>query len=115
MFFRSIIFYLLIYLWTLLLGLLFLPYLILKNSNIRKLANLWTGGIIWLLKLTCGITYEILGEKNIPNHPVIVAAKHQSTFETFLLFKLINNSFILGVCQYGRANDKVNGVIRKSI
>ena len=92
---RSIIFYILLYLWTLLLGILCLPSLLIPKFNVRNLANFWIEGIIRLLKLTCGITCEIDGVNNIPNYAVIVAAKHQSAFETFLLFKLVKNSIFI--------------------
>ena len=91
---RSIIFYLLLYMWTLLLGTVCLPLLLLPNSYVRSLANLWISGIFGMLKVICAITYEIRGKENIPDHAVIVASKHQSTFETFLLFRLINNFWV---------------------
>ena len=92
---RSIIFYLFLYVWTLFLGVVFLPYLLIPSLNVRNPANLWIDGILQLLKLTCGISYEIIGKENLPDHAVIVASKHQSTFETFLLFKLVNNSIFI--------------------
>ena len=95
MFFRSIIFYILLYIWTLVLGILFLPYLIIPKTNIRKLAILWINGILLNLQIICGITYEINGIQNIPNKAVIIASKHQSTFETLLLFKYIKNSIFI--------------------
>ena len=61
----------------------------------RQLANLWISGILGLLRLICGITYKIIGKENIPRHAVIVASKHQSAFETLLLFKLIKNSVFI--------------------
>jgi len=95
MFFRSIIFYLLLYMWTLTLGVLALPYLLLPSSYVRSLANLWISGILELLRLTCGITYEIKNIENIPDRAVIVASKHQSAFETLLLFRLVKNSIFI--------------------
>ena len=95
MFFRSIIFYLLLYMWTLTLGVLALPYLLLPSSYVRSLANLWISGILELLKLTCGITYEIKNIENIPDRAVIVASKHQSAFETLLLYRLVKNSIFI--------------------
>ena len=92
---RSIIFYLLLFIWTFFLGIFSLPYLLLPSSHLRNLANLWISGILQLLRLTCNITYEIKGKENIPNNAVIVASKHQSAFETFLLFKLIKNSIFI--------------------
>ena len=92
---RSIIFYLLLFIWTFFLGIFSLPYLLLPSSHLRNLANLWISGILQLLRLTCNITYEIKGKENIPNNAVIVASKHQSAFETFLLFKLLKNSIFI--------------------
>jgi len=92
---RSIIFYLLLYMWTLFLGITCIFTLLLPNSYIRKLANLWISGILKVLKLVCDISYEIKGIENIPDYAVIVAAKHQSTFETFLIFKLVKNSIFI--------------------
>jgi len=81
--------------WTLFLGILCLPSLFIPSAYIRNIANLWINGILQLLNLICGITYEIYGKNNIPEHAVIVASKHQSTFETLLLFKLIKNSIFI--------------------
>ena len=92
---RSAFFYLFIFSWTLFLGIISIPYLFLPNAYIRQLANLWVSGILGLLHFICGITYEIRGKQNIPNHAVIVASKHQSAFETFLLFRLIKNSVFI--------------------
>jgi 1-acyl-sn-glycerol-3-phosphate acyltransferase len=37
------------------------------------------------LRLCCGISVEIHGADNIPDQPVVIMAKHQSTWETFFL------------------------------
>ncbi len=92
---RSIIFYFLLYLWTLSLGIVCLPCLLLPSVYIKKIANVWITVILALLKYICNISYGIQGIENIPNHPIIVASKHQSTFETLLLFKLIKNSIFI--------------------
>ena len=92
---RSLIFYFFLYLWTLLLGILCLPYLLLPSVYTKKIANAWITGILALLKYICSIDYETQGTENIPNYPVIVASKHQSTFETLLLFKLIKDSIFI--------------------
>ena len=65
---RSALFYLLIFIWTLFLGIVCIPYIFLPNIYVRHLANLWISGILWLLKFICGISYEIRGEQNIPNN-----------------------------------------------
>ena len=53
--------------------------------------------MLFLLKIIHGITYKIEGQENIPRNSLfIIAAKHQSPFETFLLSFLFPQSvFIL--------------------
>ena len=43
----------------------------------------WSGFIVWLADKCCGIQYEVQGMENIPDKPIVVVAKHQSTWETF--------------------------------
>ena len=46
--------------------------------------------------MVAGIDYEIRGAEKIPRGPVIVAAKHQSAWETFALLPLFDNpTFII--------------------
>lgn len=42
----------------------------------------------WLLKILCGIRYEVEGWENMPKTAAIILAKHQSTWETFAFVKL---------------------------
>lgn len=48
----------------------------------------WTVFLLWWLKVTCGLDYRVTGRENIPDTPVIVMSKHQSTFETLALQRL---------------------------
>ncbi|MGH1373040.1 MAG: lysophospholipid acyltransferase family protein [Cellvibrionaceae bacterium] len=42
--------------------------------------------VLWALKVFCGVKHEITGQENIPkDQPVVVLAKHQSTWETMFL------------------------------
>lgn len=42
--------------------------------------------VLWALKVFCGVKHEITGQENIPKgQPVVVLAKHQSTWETMFL------------------------------
>ena len=95
MIFRSIIFYFLLGIWTIIMGIICLPYLFVHFSYLRKPTNIWILGIFKLLKYCCHISYEIIGKENIPNYPIIVASKHQSAFETFALFLTIKNSIFI--------------------
>ena len=50
---------------------------------------------VWLLKLICGIRMEVRGRENLPPGPVLVAAKHQSAWDTFALIPLFGDPAIV--------------------
>ena len=50
-----------------------------------KVVSQWAILNLWLLKVICGIRYEVEGRENIPDEPCIIMAKHQSTWETLAL------------------------------
>ena len=92
---RSILFNFFLYLWTILLGVVFLPYLFTPSHYLRQPAKLWVKGIFYLLKFICNITYEFRGINNIPKTAVIAASKHQSAFETLALFFYLEKSIFI--------------------
>ena len=92
---RTIIFYLLLSIWTIFLGILFLPFLLLPTNSLKTPAKVWIKGIFILLEFICGITHELKGKENIPDYPVIVVSKHQSAFETFALYYYLKKSFFI--------------------
>lgn len=55
-----------------------------------KLLSLLPRTVQGLLALTCGITYRIEGQENIPAGPFVLVANHQSTWETFVLSYLFH-------------------------
>jgi len=50
----------------------------------------WAKFCIWWLKITCRLSFEVLGKNNIPNEPCVIISNHQSTWET-LAFQTIFN------------------------
>ena len=95
MFIRSILFYLLLGLWTIFLGIICLPYLLLPSKYLQKPVRLWIVGIFLLLKYICKISHDIQGRENIPSYSVLVASKHQSAFETIALFYYLPQSIFI--------------------
>jgi 1-acyl-sn-glycerol-3-phosphate acyltransferase len=93
----SLIFTLLFWIITAPLSLIFLclwliPFVKNKRYIFDKLASLWAKTIVWLLKVLCGIKYEIRGWSQIDkSKPYIIIGKHQSTFETLILHTFISN------------------------
>ena len=95
MFVRSVFFYIFLGLWTVFLGIICLPFLIMPSHYLRKPINLWIKVIFILLKHICKITHEVQGSENIPKYAILVASKHQSAFETFALFYYLPKSIFI--------------------
>jgi 1-acyl-sn-glycerol-3-phosphate acyltransferase len=58
------------------------PFLL---SGVTGFPSTGPGFSIWWLRVTCRIDYQLSGTEHIPDRPVIVMAKHQSTWETLFL------------------------------
>ena len=54
-------------------------------STRYKIGSLWAKFNTWLLKVLCGLRYEITGSENIPDTAAIILCNHQSTWETYAL------------------------------
>jgi len=91
---RSVIFVVLLNLWTIGVGILYLPLLLAPSAVVVVAAKFWLRGAMVLLKLICGLSYQVRGE--VPRGAALVASKHQSTLETFALRLLLDDpAFIL--------------------
>jgi 1-acyl-sn-glycerol-3-phosphate acyltransferase len=50
---------------------------------------------LWLLEKIVGTKMEVRGRENLPDGPVLVVAKHQSTWDTFALIPLFSDPAIV--------------------
>jgi 1-acyl-sn-glycerol-3-phosphate acyltransferase len=85
---RSFLFNIAFYLNLGVLLVLALVTLALPRRAVLGMAKLWGRSSVWLLRVICGTKVELRGVDKIPKGPLIVAAKHQSTWETFALLHL---------------------------
>jgi 1-acyl-sn-glycerol-3-phosphate acyltransferase len=93
---RSIAFNVLFYLNTIIYLIAALPTFFMPYRAIVAVARSWGRTNLVLLRVVAGIDCEIRGREKIPKGAIIVAAKHQSAWETFALLPLIDNPvFIL--------------------
>lgn len=82
---RSIIFALAQTVFTLSYALLS-PFIFPFNQRIRhRLLSGFAPGMLWMLKVICGIRMEVRGLEHIPKQPCVVLSKHQSAWETLAL------------------------------
>lgn len=85
MYLRAFIFNLGMWLFTIpftLIGLLTFPFP--PQQRYRYLSQ-WAHVALWWLRISCGLTYEVKGQENIPDTPSIILCKHQSAWETIAL------------------------------
>ena len=93
---RSIAFNIAFYLNTVLWLLLGLPTFFMPPRAVLWIAKTWGRTNLVLLRVIAGVRYEIRGREKIPPGPLIVAAKHQSAWETFALLHLFDSpTFIM--------------------
>jgi 1-acyl-sn-glycerol-3-phosphate acyltransferase len=62
----------------------------------RGFIRLWACGILWLLRVVCGIRLRVTGLDHIAPGAAIIASKHQSAFDTFVWLALLDQpSYVL--------------------
>jgi 1-acyl-sn-glycerol-3-phosphate acyltransferase len=79
LFYLNLVFFLVVFFW-----LLFCP----RSWAMWGLRS-WARTSVWLLRAICGTRLDVRGRGHIPPGAVLVAAKHQSLFETFALIPLL--------------------------
>ena len=82
---RSLLFSLGMLLSTVVCGLAIVLGFALPFNRRYRLSQSWSRFNIWWLRVTCRIDYRVSGTEHIPDRPIIVMAKHQSTWETLFL------------------------------
>ncbi len=53
----------------------------------------WNWCCLQWLRLTCGVSYRVIGAENLPDTPYVAVSKHQSQWETFFL-----QAYLFPVC-----------------
>jgi 1-acyl-sn-glycerol-3-phosphate acyltransferase len=84
-FFRSLVYNTLFYINLAVLLIAALPTFLMPRSGILFMAKTWGRTSIWLLRVICGTKVEWRGLEKLPAGGYLIAAKHQSTWETFAL------------------------------
>ncbi len=92
---RSFLLNLAFYGWTALLCVVCLGALVLPRKSLFACMRLWLGGLHTIEHSVGGIRATIVGYEHLPPKPYIVAAKHQSAWETFTLARLLDQPAIV--------------------
>lgn len=71
-----------------LVGVFCLPALVSRNATLA-VGRAWNRSVLTMLRVICGLDYEIRGNERLPTGPGLVAAKHSSEWETIALAGLL--------------------------
>ncbi|MBG1233707.1 lysophospholipid acyltransferase family protein [Aestuariivirga litoralis] len=92
---RSLIFNIAFYVVLMLFLIFGLPLTLASRITAIRALQAWGRTMNWLLRVICNIKVEVRGAGNIPPGPLLVAGKHQSTWETFALPVLFNDPCVV--------------------
>jgi 1-acyl-sn-glycerol-3-phosphate acyltransferase len=67
--------------WTVALGILGLPLLLAPRRASMHFGTFWSRGVLALLRVICGLDYELRGSEHLPAGAAIIAMKHQSAWD----------------------------------
>jgi 1-acyl-sn-glycerol-3-phosphate acyltransferase len=88
---RSLAFNILFFVVFVVLGVAMLPTLLLPRRTMFAFVKAWGRINVFLMRHVAGIRLEFRGLDNIPKGALLVAAKHQSTLETFALATVLDD------------------------
>ncbi len=68
------------------------PILLMPRRFVVAWSLFWIDFCLWWLRLTCRLTHRVRGLENLPDGPVILACKHQSSWETLAFSRIFPRS-----------------------
>lgn len=92
---RSLLFSVFFLLWTLVPAVLFVWVVLLPHKKVANVIRIWQSIATGSAKILAGIDYKVVGREHVPNGACIIAAKHQSAWETCLLHVLFGDPAIV--------------------
>lgn len=90
-FLRSLLFVCLLYGSMVILGIIWLPSLLMPRRVAMFGIRVWARIARWGMRVICGASSEIRGLDNLPSEPVLLAPRHQSTFDVLLPFLFLKD------------------------
>jgi 1-acyl-sn-glycerol-3-phosphate acyltransferase len=87
----NVLFYLVLAFWVI----VGIPTYLMPRWGIMAIAKYWARSSIWLMRVICNTRVEYRGLEKIPDGPLIVASKHQSTWETFALLQFFDQPLFI--------------------
>ncbi len=92
---RSILFSFSFAFWTLVPTAIVVWVVLLPQPILLKVIKIWQSGVMFLARAIMGIRYQVVGWEHVPEGACIIAAKHQSAYETCMLHVLFGDPAIV--------------------
>jgi 1-acyl-sn-glycerol-3-phosphate acyltransferase len=86
---RSLLFNIGFFALTAVMGTFMVPLLLASRRTMLSAIGVWARAVLWLLRVTIGVRVELRGMERIPPGAVVIAAKHQSAFDTVVWLALL--------------------------
>jgi 1-acyl-sn-glycerol-3-phosphate acyltransferase len=90
---RSTLYLIAFLVWSIAMHLIAIPALVLPRMVMVHASRNWGRGALWLLKIICGIDYEVRGKH--PPEGVLIAAKHMSIWDTMALYWILYDPVVV--------------------
>lgn len=91
---RTILFFTGLIPFTAILGIIAAPSL-LHRKLVWAVADIWSGFTLFWLRIACNITSEVRGAEALPTGNAIYASKHQSAWDTLMLWRTLNRPLFI--------------------
>lgn len=101
-FLRSLIFNIIFFPWAVIYLALHIKYLFGTRKASMVVLQGWATHARRLMNVIIGLYYRVEGRENMPSPPYIVAAKHQSAWDTFIYPDIINEACYVSKKELGR-------------
>ncbi len=92
---RSVAFNLAFYLWTTVMVLAYVPGLWMSHRVTVSGQRRWARHMVWLMRRLAGIEVEIRGGANRPEGGHLIAAKHQSAWDTLIWHLIVDDPAVV--------------------
>jgi 1-acyl-sn-glycerol-3-phosphate acyltransferase len=89
---RSLVFLVLAAVWSLSVFISCMPSWAMSRRIGQQIAGTWSGGLLYLLRLTCGITWRIEGKEHVPPGAAVIACKHQSAWDVLIFHSILDDA-----------------------
>jgi 1-acyl-sn-glycerol-3-phosphate acyltransferase len=86
---RSLLFNFTFFPFTAFIAVVALPLLAVPRQHLLRLLRGWARGVLWLLRHVVGARVVVTGREHLPEGAAVVAAKHQSAFDTIVWLLLV--------------------------